>query len=97
MRLNAQQDLFSKPFTLGLHKYGYDTVRNSDVLVDRVLEPYNTGASNTGASNTGASNTGVSSGEGSRTLSTAPIQVKRSDDIGVNVVKKIFCIGNAIR
>ena len=83
MRLNAQQDLFSKPFTLRLHKYDYDTVRNSDAFAFEsfIITQYGGQAQN---------KKGGDKGIDGKTKDGAPIQVKRSDDIGVNVVKNFF-------
>ena len=83
MRLNAQQDLFSKPFTLRLHKYDYDTVRNSDAFAFEsfIITQYGGQAQN---------KKGGDKGIDGKAKDGSPIQVKRSDDIGVNVVKNFF-------
>jgi DNA modification methylase len=102
MRLNAQQDLFSKPFTLRLHKYDYDTVRNSDafefetfIITQYGGKPQNKKGGDKGIDGTsGHTPLSADSSENSAALGGAaggvPIQVKRSDDIGVNVVKNFF-------
>ena len=90
MRLNAQQDLFSKPFMLRLHKYDYDTVRNSDAFAFEsfIITQYGGKPQNKKGGDKGIDGAtlpalgGVGGG--------SPIQVKRSDDIGVNVVKNFF-------
>jgi DNA modification methylase len=85
MRLNAQQDLFSKPFTLRLHKYDYDTVRNSDAFEFETFiitqfggKPQNKKGGDSGIDGTLPIVGNLSKGR--------PIQVKRSDNIGRNVV-----------
>jgi DNA modification methylase len=104
MRLNAQQDLFSKPFTLRLHKYDYDTVRNSDafefetfIITQYGGKPQNKKGGDKGIDGTsgytalGADNSvPLPASGGAGGLGGVPIQVKRSDDIGVNVVKNFF-------
>ena len=79
MRLNAQQDLFSKPFTLRLHKYDYDTVRNSDAFEFEsfIITQYGGQAQN---------KKGGDLGLDGKTKTGVAIQVKRSDNIGRNVV-----------
>lgn len=78
-RLNLQQDLFSKPFIVQLHKYDYDTLRHKDAF-----EFENWIVSQFG----GTSNTKQRGDLGldGKTKDNTPIQVKRSDQIGRNVV-----------
>jgi DNA modification methylase len=79
MRLNLQQDLFSQPFTLSLHKYDYDTLRYKDAFQFEawIVQQYG-----------GVSNTKQRSDFGldGKTREGLPIQVKRSDNIGRNVI-----------
>jgi len=78
-RLNKQQDLFSQPFVVQLHKYDYDTLRYKDAfqfeawIVDRFG---------------GISNLKQRGDFGidGKSRNGTPIQVKRSDNIGRNVI-----------
>jgi site-specific DNA-methyltransferase (adenine-specific) len=90
MRLHNQQDLFSKPFTTRLHKYDYDTVRNSDAFEFETftITQYGGKPQNKKGGDKGIDGTTLPSSGG--TGGGLPIQVKRSDDIGVNVVKNFF-------
>ncbi|HEX7412490.1 MAG TPA: site-specific DNA-methyltransferase [Bacteroidia bacterium] len=78
-RLNNQQDLFSKPFIVQLHKYDYDTLRYKDAFEFEsfIVQQYG-----------GTPNTKQRSDLGldGKTNDNTPIQVKRSDGIGRNVV-----------
>ncbi|TAG87583.1 MAG: hypothetical protein EAZ20_10300 [Bacteroidetes bacterium] len=78
-RLNAQQGLFSKPFTVQLHKYDYDTLRFKDAFDFEtwIIEQFD-----------GIPNTKKRGDFGldGITKNNQPIQVKRSDNIGRNVV-----------
>lgn len=78
-RLNQQQDLFSQPFIVQLHKYDYDTLRYKDAFEfeNFIVTAYG-----------GRPNTKQRSDLGldGKTLDNVPIQVKRSDAIGRNVV-----------
>ena len=78
-RLNQQQDLFSKPFIVQLHKYDYDTLRFKDAFEfeNFIVTAYG-----------GRPNTKQRSDLGldGKTLDYVPIQVKRSDVIGRNVI-----------
>jgi DNA modification methylase len=78
-RLNLQQDLFSKPFIVQLHKYDYDTLRYKDAFEFEswIVAQYG------GTSNTKQRN---DLGLDGKTKDNTPIQVKRSDNIGRNVV-----------
>jgi DNA modification methylase len=78
-RLNKQQDLFSQPFFVQLHKYDYDTLRYKDAfqfeawIVDRFG-----GISNLKQ----RGDLGIDG----KSRNGTPIQVKRSDNIGRNVI-----------
>lgn len=78
-RLNNQQDLFSKPFTVQLHKYDYDTLRYKDAFAFETFIVQQFG---------GINNTKQRGDLGldGRTKEGSPIQVKRSDNIGRNVI-----------
>ncbi|MGQ0792846.1 MAG: DNA methyltransferase [Deltaproteobacteria bacterium] len=78
-RLNNQQDLFSKPFIVQLHKYDYDTLRYKDAFEFEswIVQQYG------GTSNTKQRN---DFGLDGKTNDNTPIQVKRSDGIGRNVI-----------
>ena len=78
-RLNAQQDLFSKPFIVQLHKYDYDTLRYKDAFEFETWVVQQFG----GTSN--AKQRGDLGLDG-KTRENTPIQVKRSDNIGRNVI-----------
>jgi hypothetical protein len=79
MRLQKQQDLFSQPFVVKLHKYDYDTLRYSNSLEFEtwIIQQYG-----------GLANTKQRSDLGldGRTQEGLPIQVKRSDNVGRNVI-----------
>jgi DNA modification methylase len=79
MRLYKQQDLFSAPFVVKLHKYDYDTLRYKDAFDFEtwIVQQYG-----------GTSNTKQRGDYGidGRTREGVPIQVKRSDNIGRNVI-----------
>lgn len=79
LRLQLQQDLFSKPFILQLHKYDYDTLRykNAFEFESWIVQQFG-----------GTSNTKQRSDFGldGKTTDNTPIQVKRSDNIGRNVI-----------
>jgi DNA modification methylase len=78
-RLNKQQGIFSQPFVVQLHKYDYDTLRYKDAfqfeawIVDRFG---------------GISNLKQRGDFGidGKSRNGTPIQVKRSDNIGRNVI-----------
>jgi DNA modification methylase len=79
MRLNNNLNLFSAPFSVTLHKYDYDTLRYKDAFEFEkwIVEQYG-----------GITNIKQRSDLGldGRTREGTPIQVKRSDNIGRNVV-----------
>jgi hypothetical protein len=78
-RLNSQQDLFSKPFTTQLHKYDYDTLRYKDAFEFETFIVQQFG----GITN---SKQRGDLGLDGKTRENTPIQVKRSDNIGRNVI-----------
>ncbi|SFF59010.1 site-specific DNA-methyltransferase [Thermoflexibacter ruber] len=82
-RLNKQQGLFSKPFSVQLHKYDYDTLRYKDAFEFETWIVQQFG---------GLSNSKQRSDLGldGRTRENQPIQVKRSDNIGRNVIDNFF-------
>ncbi len=79
LRLYNQRDLFSAPFVTKLHKYDYDTLRYKDAFAFESWIVQQVG---------GASNLKQRGDLGidGRTREGAPIQVKRSDNIGRNVI-----------
>jgi DNA modification methylase len=80
LRLDKQRDLFSEPFTVQLHKYDYDTLRYKDAFEFEswVIQQFGGIPQN---------KKGGDKGIDGKTTDGVPIQVKRSDTIGVNVVK----------
>jgi DNA modification methylase len=78
-RMNLQQDLFSKPFVTKLHKYDYDTLRYKDAFEFETFIVQQFG---------GITNTKQRGDLGldGKTKEGSPIQVKRSDNIGRNVI-----------
>ena len=78
-RMNNQQDLFAKPFVTQLHKYDYDTLRYKDAFEFEIFIVTQFG---------GINNTKQRGDLGldGKTRENQPIQVKRSDGIGRNVV-----------
>ncbi len=79
LRLQRQRDLFSKPFTVRLHKYDYDTLRYADAFEFETWIVTQFG---------GVANVKQRSDWGidGRLHDGTPIQVKRSDNVGRNVV-----------
>jgi hypothetical protein len=79
LRLQKQKDLLSKPFVVQLHKYDYDTLRYSNAFEFEswIIQQYG-GIANTKQ----RSDLGIDG----KTRDGVPIQVKRSDNIGRNVV-----------
>ena len=77
MRLEKQQSLFSEPFTVTLHKYDYDTLRNKEAFEFEkwIVEQFG-GITNIKQ----RSDLGIDG----RTRENIPIQVKRSENIGRN-------------
>ncbi|MDR0644016.1 MAG: site-specific DNA-methyltransferase, partial [Treponema sp.] len=79
LRLQKQADLFSSPYTVQLHKYDYDTLRYKDAFQFEAWIVQQFG----GAPN--AKQRGDMGLDG-KTSDGTPIQVKRSDNIGRNVI-----------
>ena len=79
LRLQRGQDLFSKPFVVQLHKYDFDTLRYKDAFEFETWIVTQFG---------GIANIKQKSDFGidGRTNDNTPIQVKRSDNVGRNVV-----------
>jgi site-specific DNA-methyltransferase (adenine-specific) len=79
LRLQKQQNLFSKPFTVQLYKYDYDTLRSSDSFEfeEWIVQQYG---------GTGNVKKRGDYGIDGRMSDNTPIQVKRSDNIGRNVL-----------
>jgi len=79
LRLDKQRDLFSTPFVVQLHKYDYDTLRfaNAFEFEGWIIQQFG-----------GTSNIKQRSDFGldGKMSDNTPIQVKRSDNIGRNVV-----------
>ncbi|MDR3273069.1 MAG: hypothetical protein LBT29_06275, partial [Flavobacteriaceae bacterium] len=79
MRLDKQRDLFSEPFTVQLHKYDYDTLRykNAFEFESWIVQQFG-----------GVSNTKQRGDLGldGKMPDNTPVQVKRSDNIGRNVI-----------
>jgi site-specific DNA-methyltransferase (adenine-specific) len=80
MRLQKQQtDIFSKPFVLQLHKYDYDTLRYKDAFE---FESFIIAQFGGTANIKQRGDLGIDG----KTRDNIPIQVKRSDNIGRNVI-----------
>ena len=83
LRLDKQRDLFSAPFTVQLHKYDYDTLRykNAFEFESQIIRQFG-----------GTSNTKQSGDFGldGKMPDNTPIQVKRSDNVGRNVIDNFF-------
>jgi site-specific DNA-methyltransferase (adenine-specific) len=79
LRLQKQADLFSSPYTVQLHKYDYDTLRYKDVFQFEAWIVQQFG---------GTPNIKQRGDMGldGKTSGGTPIQVKRSDNIGRNVI-----------
>jgi DNA modification methylase len=82
-RLNQHQGLFSKPFSVQLHKYDYDTLRYKDAFE---FETWIVGQFGGVANSKQRGDLGLDG----RTRENQPIQVKRSDNIGRNVIDNFF-------
>ncbi len=78
LRLQKQRDLFSSPFVVQLHKYDYDTLRYSNAFEFEswIVQQFG------GTPN--SKQRGDSGIDGKK--DNTPIQVKRSDNIGRNVI-----------
>jgi site-specific DNA-methyltransferase (adenine-specific) len=79
LRLQKQADLFSSPYTVQLHKYDYDTLRYKDAFQFEAWIVQQFG---------GTPNVKQRGDMGldGKTSDGTPIQVKRSDNIGRNVI-----------
>jgi DNA modification methylase len=79
LRLQKQQDLFSKPFTVQLYKYDYDTLRYGDSFEfeEWIVQQYG---------GTGNVKKQGDYGIDGRMSDNTPIQVKRSNNVGRNVL-----------
>lgn len=80
LRLQNQMNLFSNPFFTQLHKYDYDTLRYQDAFEFEtfIITQFGGVAQN---------RKGGDKGIDGKSKEGLPIQVKRSDNIGVNVIK----------
>ncbi|MDR1983461.1 MAG: hypothetical protein LBQ28_01355 [Prevotellaceae bacterium] len=80
LRLDKQQDLFSSPFAVQLHKYDYDTLFNQNAFDFEtfIIQQYGGVPQN---------KKGGDKGIDGKMQSGEPVQVKQSEGIGVNVVK----------
>jgi len=83
MRLDRQRDIFSNPFTVQLHKYDYDTLRykNAFLFESWIVQQFG------GVSNAKQRN---DFGLDGKMPDYTPIQVKRSENIGRNVIDNFF-------
>ena len=83
LRLDRQRDLFSAPFTVQLHKYDYDTLRyqNAFEFESWIVQQF--------GGTTNSKQRGDFGLDG-RMPDNTPIQVKRSDNIGRNVIDNFF-------
>jgi DNA modification methylase len=79
-RLQKQTDLFTSPYTVQLHKYDYDTLRYKDAFEFESWIITQFGG-------TPQNKKGGDKGIDGKYSDGTPIQVKRSDNIGVNVIK----------
>jgi DNA modification methylase len=79
LRLNKQQDLFSNPFMTQLYKYDYDTLRYKDAFAfeNWIVQQFG---------GYGNIKQRGDMGIDGKTKEGTPIQVKRSDNIGRNVI-----------
>ncbi|MCX6258703.1 MAG: site-specific DNA-methyltransferase [Bacteroidia bacterium] len=83
MRLQNQQDLFSKPFIVQLHKYDYDKLRYENAFKFETWIVVQFGGS---ANLKQKGDFGIDG----KTQDGTPIQVKRSDNVGRNVIDNFF-------
>ncbi|GHU90699.1 hypothetical protein FACS189476_11000 [Spirochaetia bacterium] len=79
LRLQKQEDLFSAPYTVQLHKYDYDTLRYKDAFQFEAWIVQQFGG-------TGNTKQRGDMGLDGKATDGTPIQVKRSDNIGRNVI-----------
>ncbi|MDR2535736.1 MAG: hypothetical protein LBD29_06855 [Treponema sp.] len=80
IRLQKQTDLFTSPYTVQLYKYDYDTLRYKDAFEFESWIITQFGG-------TPQNKKGGDKGIDGKYSDGTPIQVKRSDNIGVNVIK----------
>jgi site-specific DNA-methyltransferase (adenine-specific) len=80
LRLQWQAGLFTSPYTVQLHKYDYDTLRYKDAFEFESWIVQQFGG-------TPQNKKGGDKGVDGKAADGAPIQVKRSDNVGVNVIK----------
>ncbi|MDQ1266406.1 MAG: hypothetical protein QG635_1558 [Bacteroidota bacterium] len=90
MRLNKIQNFFSKPFSLQLHKYDYDTLFNMDPFEFEKWIILKFGEKINGGSAIPHAKKGGDKGIDGKTRDGTPIQVKQSENIGVNIVKNFI-------
>jgi hypothetical protein len=83
LRLWNLMDLFSKPFLTKLHKYDYDTLRYKDAFEFEQFIVHQMG----GTPNLKQRH---DLGLDGKTLENVPIQVKRSDNVGRNVIDNFY-------
>jgi DNA modification methylase len=88
MRLQRQRDLFSQPFVVRLHKYDYDTLRYGDAFAFEsfIIQQYGGIANVKQRNDFGIDGYLPASQTGNYRL---PIQVKRSDNVGRNVLDNL--------
>jgi DNA modification methylase len=79
-RLQKQTDLFTDPYIVQLYKYDYDTLRYKDAFEFESWIVQQFGG-------TGNAKQRSDKGIDGKAVDGVPIQVKRSDNIGVNVIK----------
>ena len=79
LRLDRQRGLFSAPYTTQLHKYDYDTLRNKDAFEFEhwIIQQFG---------GIPHSKKGGDFGLDGKMPDNTPIQIKRSDNVGRNVV-----------
>jgi DNA modification methylase len=80
IRLERQRDLFSQPYTVCLHKYDRDALRSKDPseFESWIIQQFGGVPQN---------KKGGDRGIDGKAADGSPVQVKRSENIGVNVVK----------
>ena len=88
-RLNKQQDLYSQPFFVQLHKYDYDTLRYKDAFEFETWIITQFGIK-MGMPAYPQNKKGGDHGFDGKLKDGTPIQVKRSDNVGVNVAKNFL-------
>jgi DNA modification methylase len=83
LRLQRQGNLFQKPYTVQLHKYDYDTLRYKDAFE---FEAWIVGQAGGIANVKQRGEMGIDG----KLRDGTPVQVKRSDDIGRNIVDNFY-------